>query len=425
MRFLILSLYFPPEVGAPQTRLDAMSRELIRLGHKVEVVTALPNYPEGCISSMYRGTAYRCEQWNGMPVHRVWVYARVGRGVLRLLNYLSFTLSSVLGLLRAKKADYVFVESPPLFLGLPGFVVSRLRGASFIFNVSDLWPDSVRQLGIIRSSLLLRAAEILEHWTYRKASYVVAVTEGIRKGLLEGKGVPAEKVLFLPNGVDTELFRPGIADIVFKRSLGLEGKRVILYQGSEGYAHNLESVLHCAKLLAQARDIHFLFVGNGSSRTNLERLTHELNLDNVTFLNPVRKEELPRFFAIAECGLVSLRALPLFEGARPAKTLPILSSGKPVLYVGEGEGARLILDAQAGIVVPPGDPEALAAAVRTLLGDPELAARMGQSGRVYVEQHLRWRSLVEKWVADLMEPDAKKRGYRVGKELVRRTGLQS
>jgi len=413
VRFLILSQYFAPETGAPQTRLAAMSEELVRLGHEVEVVTALPNYPRGYVFPEYRKTFYRHEEWNGIPIHRVWLYASVGRGLKRLLNYLSFTLTSILGLLRARPSDYVFVESPPLFLSIPGFLISRLRGAFFIFNVSDLWPDSIRDIGVLRRGLFLSLAEALERWSYRNADYVVALTKDIETRLVKEKGLPTNKVLFLPNGVNTELFKPTAPDFAFKRALGLEGKRVVLYQGSEGYAHNLDNVLYAAKLLASDGETHFLFVGDGSVRRHLEELKHKLQLNNVTFLDPVPKEDLPHFFSIADCGLVSLDENALFEGARPAKLWPIMSSGKPLLYVGKGEGAGLVRDAKAGIVVPPGNPEILATSTRALLDDSSLAADLGRNGRAYVEKHMRWSSLIEQWLATLTEARVNGGGVRL------------
>lgn len=401
MRFLILSQYFSPEVGAPQTRLAAISHELTRLGHQVEVVTALPNYPVGRIFPEFRGSFYRRDDWEGVRVHRVWLYACTGRGVKRMLNYASFAITSLYGLLRAKKPDYVFIESPPVFLSVPGFVMSRLRGVPFIFNVSDLWPDSVRELDILQKGFLLRFAYALERWTYRRAGYVNAVTEGIRAKLVEKKGVPSHKVLFLPNGVDTKLFKPTGPDREFKQQLGLMDKKIVLYQGTQGYAHGLENVLYAARLLRGDLDIHFLFVGDGSERRKLGKLKGDLGLQNMTFLEPVSRDELPRFFSIAECGLVSLKQSPLSADARPSKSLPIMASGKPVVYVGSGEGARVIEEAKAGVVVPFGDPPALAAALRTLVNDPTLADELGKNGRKHVEEHFQWSELVSSWLRQL------------------------
>ena len=405
MRFLILSQYFPPEVGGPQTRLAAFSGELVRLGHAVEVVTALPNYPTGRVFPGYRGTFYRHERWEGISVHRVWSYAAVGRGFKRMSNYLSFALSSFFGLLRAGRPDYLFVESPPLFLGIPAFVMSRIWRVPFIFNVSDLWPDSALEMGIVENKFLVWAARLLENWSYRKASYVTAVTEGIRKAL-STKGVPERKLLFLPNGVDIKLFRPSPPDRAFKQRLGLEGKKVILYQGNLGYAQGLEVVLNAAKLLENDSDIHFLFVGDGSQRADLERLSEHLALPNTTFMNPVAPAELPRFFSIAACGFASLRNLPLFQGARPSKIFPIMSSGKPVVFMGDGEAARLINAARAGVTLPFGNPQPLARALRQLVDQPDLAQELGRNGRRYVEEQMQWAGLVRDWLAELPENNA-------------------
>jgi colanic acid biosynthesis glycosyl transferase WcaI len=408
LKFLILSQYFPPEIGGPQTRLGAFSKELVRLGHKVEVVTALPNYPTGRIFPGYRKTFYRRERWEGICVHRVWSYAAVGRGFKRMFNYISFALTSFFGLLRAQKPDYLFVESPPLFMGVPAFVMSRVWRVPFIFNVSDLWPDSALEMGIVRNKFLIWIARLLENWTYRKANYVSAVTEGIRNDL-SAKGVPDHKLLYLPNGVDVEMFRPSPPDNAFKQRLGLEGKKVVLYQGNLGYAQGLEVVLNAAKLLENDSDIHFLFVGDGSQRADLEKLSAHLELSNATFMNPVLPTELPRFFSISACGFASLRNLPLFQGARPSKIFPIMSSGKPVVFMGDGEAVRLICAARAGVTMPYGEPQALVQALRQLVEQPDLAEELGRNGRQYVEDQMQWSALIRNWLADLPEDHTEKR----------------
>ena len=412
MRFLILSQYFPPEIGGPQTRLAAMARELVRLGHDVEVVTALPNYPTGRVFPAFRRTFYRHERWEEISVHRVWLYAAIGRGLKRMWNYLSFALSSFFGLLRSRRPDYIFVESPPLILSVPAFVMSRFWRVPFIFNVSDLWPESAVEMEIVTSKFLIAAARLLESWTYRKAGYVNAVTNGIRESL-RVKGVPKSKLLFLPNGVDVELFKPAPPDNAFKQSLGLEGKKIVFYQGSLGYAQGLEVVLSAAKLLENDSNIHFLFVGDGSRKADLEKLSENLALSNTTFMNPVALEELPRFFSIAACGLVSLRNLPLFRGARPSKIFPIMSSGKPVVFMGDGEAARLIRAARGGVVLSFGEPQVLAQVLRQLVDRPDIAEELGKNGRRYVEEHMRWSGLIRDWLAELPENQTKSRKLQV------------
>jgi colanic acid biosynthesis glycosyl transferase WcaI len=408
MRLLILTQYFAPEVGAPQTRLLAMSKELQRLGHEVEIVTALPNYPEGRIFKGYARTFYCREVRDGITIRRVWLYPALGGGFKRILNYVSFAVTCILGLLLSKKPDYIFIESPSLLLSLPGFLFSRIWGVQFILNVADLWPDSVREKGFLKKGFLIDLIAWLECWSYKKAAYVNAMTEGMRESLLGEKNVPPDKVLFLPNGVDTVLYCPRPQDTALKDRLGLAGKKIILYAGTQGHAHALEHVLYAAKLLEKQPDIHFLFLGNGSARLGLEQLHKELKLRNMTFIDPIPLEQLPPYLSIAECGLSSLRDLPLFDGARPAKVFPILASGKPLIFVGRGEGALLVQRANAGIVVPPANPQALVDTVLHLMADPELALALGRNGREFVEANLQWSKLIGEWMDRLAESNRRR-----------------
>lgn len=381
-----------------------MSAELRRLGHDVEVVTGFPNYPRGRIFSGYQNAFYRREIRDGVAIHRVWLYPAMGGGIKRMLNYTSFAATSIYGLMRAEKPDYIFVESPPLFLAISAYIAGRLRGAPFIFSVADLWPDAIAEGGFLSEGLLLRCLSEIENWSYRKAAYVNAVTEGIRDALLRKKSVPPPKVLFLPNGVDTIRYRPRCEDAALKKALGLDGKRVVLWAGTLGYAHGLDNVLQAARLLNERPEIHFLFVGDGSAKASLQELAQDLRLSNVTFRNPVPVEQLPPYFSVAVCGLASLLNIPIHEGARPSKIFPVLASGKPLIFVGRGEGARLVQQAGAGVVVAPGDPAALAQAVLQLTGDPDSARTFGKSGREFVEENLQWSKLISAWLDQIRMP---------------------
>jgi len=404
MRFLILTQYFPPEIGAPQVRLASIARELARLGHEVEIVTALPNHPTGRVAPAYRRKLYVRDTWEGMSVHRLWLYASTGAGLKRMWNYASFTFAAFFGLWRARKPDYLFVESPPLFLSLPARWATLIWRVPFIFNVADLWPDSVAELGVVKNQRLLRWAGRLEAWSYRKAHFVNAVTEGIRSDLLTKKGVPPEKILFLPNGVDVRLFKPRSYDATLARDLGVDDKQVLLYAGTIGYAHGIDVALRAlACLRGEVHNLVLVIIGDGSEKQRMVNMSEALKLDNVIFLDPHPLEFVAELYTVAQAGLVTIKDVPLLLGARPSKTFPIMASGKPVLYSGAGEGARLVEEADAGLVARPEDPEALAEVIRTLLRDPEEAARMGASGRRYVEKHLSWTALIECWLDELRE----------------------
>jgi colanic acid biosynthesis glycosyl transferase WcaI len=417
VKILILTQYYPPEIGGPQTRLAAMAAELRTLGHSIEVVTSIPNYPRGKFFQNVSVKPYQCEIVDGVTVHRVWMYPAMGSGMKRLLSYLSFTLCSLIGLSRTARPDYMFVESPPLFLSVPAIAVARLRNSRIVLNVSDVWPDAIAQGGFMSRGFAFRCLESLERWSYRHSDYVNAVTEGIRNSLSCEKGVPEGKVLFLPNGVDTRLFRPLEDDSALRTRLGLTGKKIFLWAGTLGFAHGLDNVLRAAESLRATPDIHFLFVGDGSAKPKLKSLAKTLNLPNVTFVPPVSTKELASYFSIATAGLASLLDIPLHEGARPSKIFPVLASAKPLIFVGRGECARLVEQSGAGIIVPAGDPTALAAGVVELAENPELAASLGARGREYVKENFQWTSLISAWVRQLelrgVQPPAAERAINL------------
>jgi glycosyltransferase involved in cell wall biosynthesis len=400
MRLLILSQYFEPELGAPQVRLAAFARELLRLGHQVEVVTALPSHPLGRIFPAYRGRLYRRETTpDGLVVHRVWCYPAMGTGPKRMLNYLSFAVTALAGLVCCRRPDLLFVESPPLCLSLPGWIAARLWRTPMTFNVADLWPDTVVALGVLREGPALRLARRLETWSYARSRLVNAVTDGIRETLIRDREMDPARVTFLPNGVDPALFAPGAADPALAAELGLEGRSVILYAGTLGLAQGLDVALDAMKLVAPRRpEVLLVFLGDGSDRRRLEDRVHSERIPGVRFLDARPLPEVARLYRLAVAGLAVLRRLPLFEGARPSKLFPIMASALPVLYSGAGEGARLVTGAGAGLAAPPEDPEALAQALLQLLQDPEAARAMGRSGRAYAEAHLAWPRLVGDWL---------------------------
>jgi glycosyltransferase involved in cell wall biosynthesis len=400
MRFLILTQYYPPEVGAPQVRLSAFARALMKRGHEVEVVTALPNYPEGRILDGYRRRAATTEEIDGVRVRRVWLHAATGSGIGRVLNYATFSATSLPGLASMPRPGVVFVESPPPTLAVTGWLMARRWGVPMVLNISDLWPDSALQLGLLREGATARAMRRLESWAYRHADFITAVTEGIRTTLISEKGVLPAKILFLPNGVDVDVFRPMPPDKRLASELGLADRTVVLTAGTIGYAHGLEVALDAAELLRDS-PITFLIVGGGSERNRLKRLADQRQLSNVVFLDARPSNEIPPLYSIASIGLSTLRDSPLFEGTRPVRMLAAMACGKPVVYSGAGEGARMLLAAEAGVVVPPADPIRLAAAITDMLDQPDTASEMGRRGREFIEATLSWDAIVGAWLDGL------------------------
>ncbi len=397
MRFLIVTQYFPPEVGAPQIRLLALAQELGHRGHEVEVVTALPNYPRGRIFDGYRGRFMMRDAVGAIPVVRTWLYPATGRGMVRrTAGYLSFTVTALVGCLLARRPDYVVVESPPLFLGITAVLYGAIRRVPYIFNVSDLWPASAAQLGMVTNRAFLAGARWLERRLYRRARWLSGQTEGIRAGIraVRGAGTP---VLFLPNGVDTHLFQPAPPD----RAWVGEDELAFTFAGTHGYAQGLDVILGAAELTRSEPAIVYLLVGEGPDKRRLQESAAARGLDNVRFAPAQPVTAMPAILSASRASIVPLLGLEIFRGARPSKIMTALACETPVILSGEGEAAALITESGAGLVVPPEDPQALACAVRCLAGDPQAAAAMGRRGRELAVAEFGWEGIVGKWLAGM------------------------
>lgn len=397
MRVIYLCQHFPPETGAPQIRVFEVSRELIKRGHQAEVLTAFPNHPKGIIPDEYKGMFYLYEDWEGVPVHRSWIYpSPKGSFWKRILSYFSFAFSAFYSVLKAKPTDVIICNSPPLFLGITGYLGAKMKRAKFVFNVADIWPESAVELGILKNKSFIRLAEMLEMFLYRKAWKIATATEGIRDYMIR-KGKNPGDVFLLPNGVNTDEFVPLPRDEALLKEIGIEGKKVFMYAGTLGYAQGLDSVVEAASLLKETHpDVHFLFVGDGQEKEKLLSLKENLNLDNVTFYGSVPVSEMPRLFSIADYSIVSLRDIELFKGARPSKIFPAISTGTPVLYCGDGESAAILEQYNCGKIAPPENPEGIAAAIRNLMevSDEEYAI-MAKNGRELAIEQYSWKSIVD------------------------------
>jgi colanic acid biosynthesis glycosyl transferase WcaI len=378
MHVAILTQYYPPEMGAPQARLSGLARNLVSAGHKVTVLTAMPNYPSGKIRSGYGGL-FRKEEIDGISVIRTFIYPTKTVALFaRLASYFSFVLSSlVLGSVFLPRVDYLITESPPLFLGIAGFLLSRFKGARWIFNVSDLWPESAVRLGVVSDGLGLRLATKLEAFCYRKAWLVTGQSREILSNIHER--FPAVSTYHLSNGVDTEAFGPGRRSAQLRAELGGDESCIALYAGLHGIAQGLDQILDAAVLLGDLGGLRIIFAGDGPEQARLASRCAELGLSNVRFLGALDREQMPGLLASADVALVPLKSkLP---GAVPSKIYEAMGSGIPVVLVADGEAADIITRSGAGIVVGHGDIRAIADALKELAENEALRKQMGEAGR--------------------------------------------
>jgi len=411
--FTLVTQYYPPERGAAQVRLGSIVGDLVARGLPVEVVTSLPNYPLGRI---FEGWSHRPLQRNveaGATVRRVWIWAAMGSGVSRMVNYLSFGAMSLLGLAGTRRSRWLVVEYPTLFGALPAVLVARARRQAVVVIVADLWVDSIAEIGVLREGRVLALLRRAEAWMLRQADAVTAVTEGVRDAVV-AKGVPPERMAWLPNGADTEMFAPGSPDPELRARLGLGADdHLLLYAGTHGYVHGLDVVLDAALLLA-GQPVSFVLVGDGSEKSALCERAAELGLDNLQFLDPVAPEEVAKLLRCSTVALATVREGDVYRTIRSAKALPAMASGTPVVYSGDDEGSRLVASIGAGRVTPPGDAEALAAAVVELIDDPELRTGMGVAGRNWIVGNASWHHLVGVWLDRLAELHPSSRSRATG-----------
>lgn len=389
MRILYFTQYYPPEVGATQTRAHEMCAYLTEQGHHVTVITEVPNHPSGIIPPAYRGRLSERTLENGIDVLRLWVWASPEKTFKsRMRFYLSYMcMAALAGALIRGKYDLVYATSPPLFVGASGLAAATIRRIPFVFEVRDLWPESAVALGELSGKRAIKAAEALEWLLYRRAARVVAVTQGIYDRLSERR-VECNKLALVPNGANTEHFRfsaEGRAAV--RTQLGLHGKFVVMYAGIHGIAQGLETLLDAASILQDLPDIQFVFVGEGPRKAALTQRLADLNLQNVTMLPEVPSSKMPSYLSAADCTIVPLLDEPLFRGALPSKMFESWATERPIVLSVAGEAQRVLERANAGIACRPQDPADIARAIRTLHDNPAAALEMGKRGRAFVLSH--------------------------------------
>ncbi len=399
-RWLILTQYYPPEIGAPQIRLHAMARELQQAGIDVEVLTAIPNYPIGKIFPGYQNRLMLNEQIDGIQVKRVWIYAANGKSArIRLLNYLSFTFAALVVTLIRRRPDVLFVESQPLSLGFIAILMKWLRRVPYIYNVPDLQVDVARQLGFMKNETFLQIALRLENYFLRSSWKVSTVTQRFISHF-QSRGLCREQLSFLPNGADSTFLCPGPQDNEMLNRWGLHNKKVFLYVGTHAYYHGLDTLIHAAKLLQDRNDIAFLMIGNGPERERIMKLAENLKLNNIVF-GQSPYEEMDRLYSITYASIAMLRDMAVAENMRLSKIFPALSCGVPVIYAGFGEAATLIENKSCGIALEPENAKLLAQTIRELADNQTARDDMGHAGRKWVMSEYNWSIIIKKWLEEL------------------------
>ncbi len=387
MRILVQVHHWPPDVNSTGLLMSKLFRHIGSRGHDITVLTTFPHYEGFRTWPEYRRKLYSRDREHGIDVIRVWSFTPGNKSmVLRLLNYLTFNLLALFAALCVRgRVDLVFCTNGSFFSGLTGYLVSRAKRARCIYNLQDLYPEVPVSQGQLSSRPAIWMLERIERFMYGRADRLAVITPSFRSNLT-GKGVDPDKIDVIPNFVDVGWIRPLDKDNEFARKHDLLGRFVVSHSGNIGYVYDLGSMLRAAKSLSP--DYLFLIVGAGVAKPDLVQLAEELGLENVLFLPFQPYAVVPSIRASSDVS-VSLYRPNSSRYSMPSKIYEIMASGRPLLASAEegSDVARLVQESGCGILIPPGDPDAIAAALEELRGDPARAAEMGERGRKLAVDH--------------------------------------
>jgi glycosyltransferase involved in cell wall biosynthesis len=361
------------------TRHHELARYLVEKGHRVTVIASPVSYLTGAKHGVER------QEQDGITILRTYTYPALHRSFFhRVFSFVSFMLSSFWAGLRVKQVDVVWGTSPPIFQAATAWALARLKGVPFLFEVRDLWPDFAIAVGVLRNPILIRLSKWLERFLYRRAAQVMVNSPGFIPHVTTHG---ASQTVLVPNGADPRMFDPGLSGDVFRQEYGLQGKFVALYAGAHGMSNDLDVVLEAARLLQDRPEVAFVLLGDGKDKPKLMERARQMDLNNLHFLPPVPKLEMPQALAAADACIAILKAIPLYATVYPNKVFDYMAAGRPVILAIDGVIRQVVESVRAGIAVPPGDAQAMAQAIRQLADEPEHGRLMGQRGRQYVESN--------------------------------------
>ena len=385
MHVLFLTDNFPPEVNAPASRTFEHCREWVKERDcEVTVITCAPNFPRGRVFEGYKNKLFQVECVEGIRVVRVWSFITSNEGTFkRILDYLSFMVMATIASCFVRKVDIIVATSPQFFTAFAGYLVSVMKRVPWVFELRDIWPESIKAVGAMEEGVFIRFLERLELFLYRKASRIISVTNAFRDSLGE-RGIEAQKVEVITNGVDTTCFSPLPKDQDLLAKLGLSGRFVAGYIGTHGLAHGLDTILDAAHAEQRWRPdsrLQFLLLGDGAEKARLKVRASELDLSNVTFVDSVSKAEVVRYWSILDVSIVHLKKTPLFESVIPSKIFECMGMGIPIAHGVSGESAAIIEACRAGMTFEPESSGGLLEVLHQLSSEQELSDEMSQCGQ--------------------------------------------
>ncbi|MEM6967694.1 MAG: glycosyltransferase family 4 protein [Bacteroidota bacterium] len=378
MRILFLTDNFPPESNAPAIRTYEHCLEWVAQGAEVTVVTCAPNFPKGKVFGGYKNKLYQTEMMDGIKVVRVWTYITPNRGMVkRILDYLSFCVAGFVATLFIK-TDLIVATTPQLFTAAAGYLASVFKRKPWVMEIRDLWPESIKAVGAMEQSRILKILDRVVLFLYRKADKIIVVTDAFKTRMLS-LGINSDKIHVIKNGVHLSQYQPRPRDQKIIRQHHLENKFIIAYIGTHGMAHKLDFIIDCAKEVENDR-IHFLFVGAGAFKSRLVRQAKKLQLKNVTLLDAIPKSRVADYINIADVALINLRKSDTFKKVLPSKIFENAAMQKPILLGVEGEAKALVTAYGAGLAFEPENKADFLQKVNLIVKDEVLYAQLQVGG---------------------------------------------
>lgn len=387
MKILLINQVFvsPEEPG--HTRHFEMGKYLKECGHELIIVASDLNYQTGQRTVERRGL-YAEQAFEGIRVLRSYMYPAIHRSYFwRVVAFFSFMFSSILTALRLKDVDLVLGTTPPIFQAVSAWVVASLRGKPFLLEVRDLWPEFGISMGVLTNPIIIALSRWLENFLYKRANHILVNSPAYRKYML-AKGVPENKVTYIPYGTDVDMFNPSIDGSSIRKELKVEDKFVVLYAGALGQANDIDTLLRAAERLKQEERISFVLFGDGKERARLETQAKSKNLSNVIFAGTRPKKDMPLVVASADACLAILQDIPAFRTTYPNKVFDYMAAGRASIIVIDGITRELIESSHGGVYVHPADDAMLAQKILELAQNPKRVKEMGANAREYLVKNL-------------------------------------
>lgn len=392
MRILLLHQYYLEDDDHGGSRWNEITKQWVENGHHVQVIAGMMHYNSSEKRTEYKGKWFKKKKQGTIDVMRCHVSETYNSNFIgRLWAYFSFVFSSLwAGLFKVGgKYDVIIVSSPPLFIGISGYLISLFKRTPFVFEIRDLWPESAIDTGVVTNGFIIKLAYALEKFIYKKAALINVLTPAFRDTLIQKKNINAEKIIFIPNAADFSLSDDLLKNFdvnQFKKEHDLENKFVITYVGAHGVANHLEQVLETGKLLEDT-NVLFLLIGDGMGKKRLLKLAKKNTITNVRFINPVPKADVFKYILASDMGASVLKNVDTFKTVYSNKTFDYMSCKKPILMAIDGVSRDLVEEADAGIFVEPENPQDFASKIRAYISNQPKGLSQGEKGYKYAKEN--------------------------------------